>query len=107
MSYIAMNRFRVVPGGEEQFETIWRERESHLKKLPGFVEFRVLKGPEKDGYRLYSSHTLWKTEEDFQAWTRSEEFRAAHKNAGNRGTKDLLMGPPEFEGFQTVLHETL
>ena len=107
MSYIAMNRFRVMPGGEEQFETIWRERESHLKKLPGFVEFRVLKGPENDGYRLYSSHTLWKTEEDFQAWTRSEEFRAAHKNAGNRGTKDLLMGPPEFEGFQTVLHETL
>lgn len=36
--FIAMNRFRVVPGYEETFESIWRERKSHLSELPGYIE---------------------------------------------------------------------
>ncbi|MTI02611.1 antibiotic biosynthesis monooxygenase [Roseibium sp. RKSG952] len=105
MSFIAMNRFKVRLGSETDFETVWKSRQSRLNELPGFREFRLLKGPEGDGYRLYSSHVIWDRREDFEAWTKSEQFRDAHKNAGNSNTQSALMGPPQFEGFETVLQE--
>nr|WP_319249456.1 antibiotic biosynthesis monooxygenase [uncultured Celeribacter sp.] len=104
MTFIAMNRFKVAPGREADFEEIWRNREGRLKGLPGFVEFRLLKGPQGEGYTLYSSHTLWANKEDFEGWTKSEAFRASHRNAGQH--KDVYVGPPQFEGFETVLVES-
>jgi Antibiotic biosynthesis monooxygenase len=44
--FIAMNRFRVAKGSEAAFEQVWLSRDSHLDKVPGFVEFHLLKGPE-------------------------------------------------------------
>ena len=105
MSYIAMNRFQVRPGHEADFEEMWRSRESRLKQVPGFREFRLLKGPEGKGFRLYSSHVLWDSREAFEAWTKSQQFRDAHKDAGQSKTQDAILGPPQFEGFETVLHE--
>ena len=34
--YIAMNRFKIVIGREEDFENIWRNRETHLDGVSGF-----------------------------------------------------------------------
>jgi len=105
MSFIAMNRFKVRTEAEADFEDMWRARESRLKEVPGFQEFRLLKGPEGDGYRLYSSHVIWDSRADFEAWTKSEQFRDAHRNAGQAATRDALLGRPEFEGFETILHQ--
>ncbi len=102
MQYIAMNRFKVKKGSEEDFEAVWLNREVHLNKVPGFVAFHLLRGPGRDDHVLYSSHTLWASEDAFLNWTRSEAFRAAHKDAG--GNKPLYLGHPEFEGF-TILQE--
>lgn len=103
--YIAMNRFRVAPGSEEAFEDIWKGRERHLSTVPGYVEFRMLKGPQKEDHTLYASHTLWESQEHFTAWTKSEQFRAAHSRAGEtRKTVDYL-GPPQFEGFEVIISE--
>jgi hypothetical protein len=49
--FIAMNRFRVVKGSEADFEQVWLSRDSHLDKVPGFVEFHLLKGPATLGWR--------------------------------------------------------
>lgn len=98
--YLTMNRFRVRPGQEEAFETVWTTRESHLANIPGFQSFHLLKGPLKDGYRLYASHTAWADEAAFTAWTKSESFRASHRGAGSHG--ELYLGPPELEVFQSV-----
>lgn len=98
--YIAMNRFKIIPGMEEDFEKVWRERESHLDTLAGFVSFHMLRGPKRDDHTLYASHTVWKTEDDFIAWTKSQAFRDAHKNAGT--SKKLYLGHPEFEGFAAI-----
>ncbi|MEL6479451.1 MAG: antibiotic biosynthesis monooxygenase [Pseudomonadota bacterium] len=99
--YIAMNRFKVARGSEAEFESVWTGRESHLAEVPGFKEFRLLKGPEAEGHTLYASHSVWATEEAFRDWTRSEAFRAAHAQAGDH--KPLYLGPPEFEGFVPVM----
>src|SRR4051794_25497789 len=51
--FIAMNRFRVAKGSEAAFEQVWISRDSHLEKVPGFLEFHLLKGPEakSEGFR--------------------------------------------------------
>ncbi|MEM6940052.1 MAG: antibiotic biosynthesis monooxygenase [Pseudomonadota bacterium] len=100
--YIAMNRFTVTPENAEAFEALWLGRDSFLKDMEGFVEFHMLRGPEKDGAVLYASHTVWASEDAFRAWTRSEAFRAAHKDAGS--TAKLHVGSPTFEGFAAIQH---
>src|SRR3546814_15299693 len=67
-----------------------------LEGVPGFVEFHLLRGPSADDHTLYSSHTIWRSREDFEDWTRSDAFRQAHRNAGDN--KPLYLGHPRFEG---------
>lgn len=98
--YVAMNRFAVRNENAQAFEDLWLGRDSHLKGLPGFVEFHMLRGPEADGVVLYASHTIWESEAAFRDWTRSEAFRRAHKDAG--GNAGLYEGPPKFEGFTSI-----
>ena len=100
--FIAMNRFRVPVENADAFEAVWLGRDSHLKGLDGFVEFHMLRGPEVDGVVLYASHTVWADEAAFTAWTKSDAFRAAHKDAGQ--TRQLYEGAPQFEGFSTIQH---
>jgi len=99
--FIAMNRFRIVPGREAEFVAIWRDRETHLETVPGFRTFNLLQGPATEEHTLFASHSEWDSREAFEAWTRSEAFRKAHRDAG--GARDIYLGPPEFEGFEVVL----
>ncbi|MCY4076461.1 MAG: antibiotic biosynthesis monooxygenase [Acidobacteria bacterium] len=101
-SFIAMNRFKVVRGSEDAFEALWRSRESHLHEVPGFVSFRLLRSPAGEEYTLFASHTIWRSQEAFVAWTQSEQFRKAHAHANDRGTQAAYLGHPEFEGFHVV-----
>ena len=98
--FIAMNRFRVALGREGDFEEIWLKRDSHLKDVPGFVEFKLLKGPEREDHRLYASHSVWASQAEFEAWTNSDAFRKAHQGAKPRA--GLYLGPPRFEGFDVL-----
>jgi len=36
--FIAMNRFKVKTGSEHDFEQVWLKRDSHLDRVPGFIE---------------------------------------------------------------------
>lgn len=98
--FVAMNRFKVLPGAEAAFEDVWTSRETHLPEVPGFLAFHLLRGPRRDDHTLYASHTLWRDRAAFEAWTRSEAFRKAHAGAG--GNSPLYAGHPEFEGFDTI-----
>lgn len=100
--YLAMNRFKVPKDRAKDFETMWLGRDSELPDLDGFVEFRLLKGPEFDEYTLYSSHTFWESEDDFIAWTKSEAFIRSHSGTKSKKAKPLTLGHPEFEGFTTL-----
>ena len=54
--YIAMNNFKVVEGKEKDFERIWKERESYLGDVSGFLRFALLKGEVRGEY---ISHSTW------------------------------------------------
>lgn len=100
--FIAMNRFKVQTGYETEFENVWKNRDSSLGEMRGFKSFHLLRGPvnEDENYTLFASHTIWDSKDDFVAWTKSENFRAAHRNAGS--SKPLYVGHPQFEGFSVV-----
>jgi heme-degrading monooxygenase HmoA len=95
--FIAMNRFPVAPGQEARFEQIWRERETFLEDVPGFVRFALLRG---DRPGEYVSHSSWESRAAFEAWTASEAFVAGHRQASMQG---ILAGHPEVSLYEAVL----
>ena len=98
--FIAMNRFRIASGREDVFEKLWRDRDSYLDDVPGFLEFRLLRGPSDEEGTLFASHTLWESRAAFDAWTESESFKKAHSQG--RAPKGTYLGHPQFEGFEAV-----
>lgn len=98
----AMNRFRIAIGHEEAFEAIWKNRDSSLKDMPGFIDFKLLRGETngEEGCTPYVSASVWADKDAFSAWTKSENFRAAHRNAGDN--RAMYLGPPKFEGYSVV-----
>ena len=96
--FIAMNRFTIFEKQGEAFENRWRTRQSHLKEVPGFIKFRLLKLDETH----YSSYAEWESEEVFVDWTKSEAFRKAHGGGMPEGVVD---GHPKLEFWQVILDE--
>lgn len=100
--FIAMNRFRIARGHEQTFLEHWKQRESYLDEVPGYVRFHMLQGPQTEEYSLFISHTEWESREAFEGWTHSEAFRKAHANAG-KSPREIYLGPPQLELFDAVL----
>ena len=99
--YIAMNHFRVATGRGAEFEERWRDRDSYLHEVPGFVEFHLVRGKdEDDGTHSYASHTTWASQQAFLDWTHSDAFRKAH--ASRATSEGLLLEHPRFMGWDTV-----
>ena len=99
--YIAMNHFRVAAGRGGEFERMWRERDSYLDQVPGFIEFHLVRGKdEEDGAHRYASHTVWTSREAFLDWSHSDAFRNAH--AQKRTPEGLLLEHPRFAGWESV-----
>ncbi|MCY4305074.1 MAG: antibiotic biosynthesis monooxygenase [Aestuariivita sp.] len=98
--FLTMNRFKVRKQATDQFEDLWSRRDSHLKLVPGFLAFHLMRGPDHGDYVLYASHTTWKNRDSFENWTKSEAFRSAHKGAGD--ARDLYLEAPTLECFLTV-----
>ena len=94
--FVVMNRFTLNPGMHEAFEQRWKDRESLLSTVPGFVKFRLLRGDDTH----YSSYVEWDSEQDFEAWTTSEAFRQSHAKASTAGT---MAGPPKLECWHVIL----
>jgi heme-degrading monooxygenase HmoA len=99
--YIAMNRFQIVLGREIEFENIWKNRETHLGDVPGFIQFHLVKGAKEETYTLYASHSTWNSIDSFYNWTKSEAFKQAHKGAGIHS--GVYLGHPIFEGFEVII----
>ena len=95
-----MNRFKIVIGKEKEFEDVRKTRDTHLDGVQGFKNFNLIKGDTNKEYSLYSSHSTWESKESFINWTKSENFRLAHKNAAQH--RHLYLSPPDFEGFEVV-----
>ena len=99
--FLAMNRFKIALGFEDGFEKVWRERDSYLSEVEGFVSFNLMKGTATEEFVLYASHSVWHSKEAFEAWINSEHFRKAHAQAS--APKGTYLGHPDLELFDSVL----
>lgn len=97
--FVAMNQFRVAEGKEDEFERIWKTRETYLEGVPGFVRFALLRGDERGDY---ISHSTWADREAFIAWTNSEAFVAGHRQGSMMG---VLAGPPQVKLYESVIEQ--
>jgi heme-degrading monooxygenase HmoA len=102
--FIAMNRFQVNAGREAEFEERWRSRESYLNQVPGFVAFSLLRNwlQNDDKTTEYISHSTWSSREDFDNWTKSENFTRGHAQGSVAG---VLAGHPVVSLYEAVLQE--
>jgi heme-degrading monooxygenase HmoA len=98
--FIAMNNFKVVPGQEAVFEQRWRDRQTYLGDVPGFIEFALLKG---DVEGEYISHTVWEDRDAFIAWTKSQSFIDGHRQGGSM--QGVLQTHPEAKLYDAVIVE--
>jgi len=98
--YVAMNRFRIAPGREEEFVEVWRQRDSYLDEVPGFVSFRLLQGARGEQETVFISHSEWVSRQAFYNWTNSEVFTKAHRRG--RTPERLVLSHPEFEGYEVA-----
>ena len=97
--FVAMNCFSVVKGKETEFEVAWRQRESYLNNVPGFVRFALLKG-ESNGE--YVSHSTWSSRDAFVAWAQSPAFTMAHRQGSLQG---ILQGPPVLKTYEALVEQ--
>lgn len=102
--FIAMNTFTVNFERMDEFEEVWKSRERRLNEMKGFKNFKMLRGAasEDNKTKEYISHSTWESADDFWDWTKSENFKLAHKN---RTPEGIIMGPPKFRSFEVMLNE--
>lgn len=81
--FVAINYISCEDHYRERFEQLFATRAGAIDRMPGFIRMHVLR-PTRNGspYLIVSE---WEQEENFKAWTGSEEFKEGHK----RGFEDI------------------
>ena len=97
--FIAMNNFKVVEGKGDEFEQIWKGRDTYLHDVPGIVRFSLLRGDNGE----YISHSTWESRDAFNAWTQSEAFIKGHRQGGS--LMGVLQGPPAVKVYDAVIEQ--
>jgi len=99
---IAMNTFQIKADYCEVFEKHWKERESRLHTVPGFLRFYLLRNNVAgDGTREYISHSLWFHQAAFESWMNGEASRRSHEGSKTL-PREAFAGPPKFTSFEVI-----
>lgn len=93
--YVAMNRITVVEGKGAELEAAFAGRAKFVNEAPGFISFHLLRPQEGN---TYISMSMWNSKEDFEAWTKSEAFAAAHRTS----MMGVAAGRPVLEFYESV-----
>lgn len=95
-AYIVQNRFKVLPGYRDKFESAWMMRKSYLHEMPGYISFSLLRNDDL-GKNEYISQTVWQDKESFDIWLASPQFKkskSAYEDS-NASAPKPPRGPPE------------
>ncbi|HYG60578.1 MAG TPA: antibiotic biosynthesis monooxygenase [Symbiobacteriaceae bacterium] len=93
--YVAMNRITVVEGKGPELEAAFASRAKYVNDAPGFVAFHLLR-PQQGN--TYISMSMWRGKDDFDAWTKSENFAAGHRSS----TQGVVAGRPVLEEYEVA-----
>ncbi len=92
---IVMNVVTVNEGRNEDFEQAFREHQSHLSEVPGFVSFELLRRDRDDEYAVM---TKWEDKDAFDGWVKSDAFRKSHQHTDRTITKSA-----EIRTYEVIL----
>ncbi|MGW9348369.1 Heme-degrading monooxygenase HmoA [Nocardiopsis flavescens] len=79
MSVVKFNVLTVPEGSGHTLEERFAKRAGLVEGQPGFEEFQLLRPVE--GTDKYLVYTRWRSQEDFENWLNSQEFRKGHAQA--------------------------
>ena len=82
MSVVKINAVTVPEGLGSELERRFSDRGHMVEGVPGFLGFELLR-PTDEGDR-YFVYSKWESEEAFEAWTNSKEFKDAHERVPGR-----------------------
>ncbi len=77
--FVMMNRMSVPEDYREKFEEMFSTRAKAVDRRPGFVKAEILR-PTKGNEYIVMTH--WESEEDFNGWVGSSEYREGHQRVG-------------------------
>lgn len=86
MSFIAINVLTVPAGAGATIEQRFARRAGTVEQAPGFEYFELLR--PLSGTDAYLVYTRWRTREDFEAWTASQDFADGHARASARSAAE-------------------
>ena len=95
--YIAMNTFSVIKEHANDFESVWKTRNSYLNDVNGFLEFHLLRSEDD----VFVSFSKWQSKNAFDAWTKSDEFKKAHSEGPS--VRHMLDGHPKISTYKVVI----
>ena len=79
---------QVKPEHCEDFENVWKKRDTHLKEFSGFVRFALLRCDDAGEYR---SESFWENRAAFDNWRKSEQ---ASQKVDNRCVQHKCLHAP-------------
>jgi heme-degrading monooxygenase HmoA len=99
--FVVMNRIPVNPEYNEAFIERFQDRAVLVDRMPGFVSFQLLQpaGPDQP----FVVMTVWESQEHFEAWTRSDEFKQGHAQSGQL-PQEAFLTHPKLETFDVVIN---
>ncbi|MCY9785323.1 antibiotic biosynthesis monooxygenase [Nocardiopsis sp. EMB25] len=113
MSVVKFNVLTVPEGAGATLEERFAKRAGLVENQPGFEEFQLLRPVE--GTDRYLVYTRWRSEEDFQSWVNSQDFKHGHAQAaresgrtghghghGGEGAAKPAATGSELWGFEVV-----
>ena len=83
MSVVKINAITVPEGKGPGLEARFGSRAHEVEHMEGFEGFELLRPME--GEDRYFVYTRWRSEEDFQRWVNSDEFRRGHARTEGEG----------------------
>ncbi|MGB5835199.1 MAG: antibiotic biosynthesis monooxygenase [Thiohalocapsa sp.] len=96
--YVVTNRVPVAAEWREAFEARFRRRAGQVEQQPGFVRMEVMR-PETD-QTPYVVLTAWESRVAFDAWLKSDDFKAAHADPL---PKEAFAGEGGLEAFEVII----
>jgi heme-degrading monooxygenase HmoA len=99
MSVVKINAISVPEGMGPELEQRFATRAKVVETMPGFEGFELLR--PTDGESRYFVYTRWASEEAFEGWIASEQFRHGHARAESSDGRPVSHGA-DLLSFEVV-----
>ena len=100
MSIVRINAITVPREKADELEQRFAARAGEVAKSPGFEAFELLRPTdEREEFLVY---TRWRSEEDFDAWTKGAAFATGHRAHNTEGP---VSSQSALLAFDVVQHE--